>query len=211
MRKLAALLIMAMLLALPLAGCDMDIVSTPGTTLSGHESPSIDYDAMSEEDAKVRRVADQAVMKEYGLTDLSIFKISVSDYESEYRVRYWLKIQNFSSDERYSVDLSKDCAVVNIKCENRGVYSRYLECATEELVKAAEEKIEAKIKESTKGDDYDPRYHLCIDDEGNLLLTCEAIVNFSTVVTNGYGGCGKIGERNPHLPGGLSLSVGKLL
>lgn len=167
MRKLVTLLIMSMLLTLPLAGCE-DFTEAPVVT-SGY------YDSMSEEDAMVRRAADQAVMEQYGLTDLSFFEIAIFKddglYESKYLVNYTLKIRDYESSERYSVYLAEDFTAIHFDSSNPGLYSRYLEYVTEEAVEAAD----AKLKERTKGYS-DPFYSLGVDVYGNLCLSCEVCI-----------------------------------
>lgn len=165
----------AALLALSLAGCDTtDTVSEP--EVSETTGYTVDYDAMSEEDARVRRVSDQVVREEYGFADLSVFEIKVTKYEwdGSYSVNYTLKIQNYTSGEYYVVKLTEDCKVErSYGSAHQGDYSRYLEAATEEAVKAAEE----RLKESTRDYDDSGYYYLSIDDDDNLCLSAEIIVH----------------------------------
>lgn len=179
MKRFTILITLLTLLALPLAGC-ADPAETPGAadgagTGTGSEVRSIDYDAMDEEEAKVRRVADAAVKKEYGITDFTDYGISTdfNEYFGNYFVIYSLKIQGYASSEEVAVQVSPDYEVKNVNGFDIGRYSPYLEVATEEAVRQAE----GKLDEQVKGYSENSGYYLGIDNEGNLLLCCEVITH----------------------------------
>lgn len=168
MRKISALFCMLVLLTLSLVGC--------AESVAGESVGSVNYNAMSEEDARIRRIADAAVAEEFGITDFSDYGINI-DYQYKdygiYHVEYTLRIHDYCTKESVTVKISSDFEVENVHGNYFGQYSRYLKNATEEAVRQAEEKLDEQVKfyEENSG------YYLSIDNEGYLCLNCEAITH----------------------------------
>ena len=122
-----------------------------------------------------REIADKAVMSEFGIVDLSPYKIEVSPAKDERCVKYTLCLGGYETSEMYFVYLTAEKEVRQILGEY-GEYAKYLESATDEAFAAAKKGLAEQI--AVYEDDGKAHYYLTVDDEGYLCLTAEVIVNY---------------------------------
>lgn len=188
--KKAMIWVLALLLAaaLPLAGCelldqpvpeetetDSSILIDPektdsetaAETAAETEADTADpYEGLSSAERQIREIADKALRAKYDIPSLEHFSVKVTNFSDRYSVRYVLMIHGYETDEHYSVDLTKTLTVESVYGFHTGQYACYLETATAEAIKAAEE----KLGRGGSGP------YLSIDNEGYLCLSLEEIV-----------------------------------
>ena len=179
MRFLSITLAVACLLtaALLFAGCN---------AFAGRDEDP--YAGLSEDERRIRTVADAALLDKYDLPGWEYFDITV-DYGSNGNiyVDYDFVIGDYTSYEHYQVTLSADKAVTYVDGFNAGDYSRYCRAITPETVAAAEASL-AEQMEPYAGKEHSG-YYLSVDSQGYLCLSCEVIVQLSGGA-DGDGGCG---------------------
>ena len=124
-----------------------------------------------------REIADKALMEKFALTNLSPYEIDVTFSDSGHRIRYRLYIQEYRTDESYTVYLTPDDKVDRIE-GSYGQYARYLQNATAEAVAAAKARLLTQF--SSLVDHNSPYYYLTIDSEGYLCLSAEIIVDLES-------------------------------
>ena len=146
------------------------------------------YAGLSEDERRIRAVADAALLGKYDLPGWEYFDITV-DYGSNGNiyVDYDFVIGSYTSYESYKVTLSAEETVTYVDGFNAGDYSRYCKMVTPEAVAAAEasmaEQMEPYANKEHSG------YYLSVDSQGFLCLTCEVIVMLEGA-PDGEGGCG---------------------
>lgn len=113
-------------------------------------------------------LAKEALAEEYGLTDLSDYRIWSYKGSDSYSVTVNLQIQGYSTDEEYRVWMSRKGDIQSVDAYGIGTYACYLPLATAEAVKAAEERLAAQSGDGGG-------FYLVIDDEGYLCLETEVI------------------------------------
>ena len=179
MRFLSITLAVACLLtaALLFAGCNAFV--------GRNEDP---YVGLSEDERRIRAVADAALLDKYDLPGWEYFDITV-DYGSNGNiyVDYDFVIGSHTSYESYKVTLSAEEAVTYVDGFNAGDYSRYCKMITPEAVAAAEASMAEQMERYGEKDHSD--YYLSVDDQGYLCLTCEVIVMLEGA-PDGDSGCG---------------------
>ena len=124
------------------------------------------YEGLSSAKRQIREIADKALRAKYDIPSLEHFSVEVTDFSDSYSVRYVLMIHGYETGEHYSVDLTKTLTVESVYGFHSGQYACYLETATAEAIKAAEE----KLGRGGSGP------YLSIDNEGYLCLSLEEIV-----------------------------------
>ena len=148
--------------------------------------------ALSERDKEIRAISDVAVMQEYGfeVSDLNLYKITVNTTnDGGYVVYYKLCFFGYDTLEHYWVNLSSEYAFENITESELGTFSVFIPRVTEEAVKAAEARLDEKLKQYEGVSEK----FLSIDDNGNLCLTVEIIENIDPPLADENGnteGCG---------------------
>ena len=147
------------------------------------------YEGLSEQEIKVRKIADEAIKEEFGFNNLANYQISVKRVTGEsvgyrtnankFTVGYTLQIGGIVTDERYSVTV-EEYEVVDIYGDY-GEFAEYLSLVSKEDVdKAVDELIEKFNGEITRDECY---FHIS---DGKLTLWCEKIVS----TPDGSGSCG---------------------
>lgn len=177
--KKTVILALALLLAaaLPLAGCELLDQPFPEATeidssipIDPDKTETADpYEGLSEDERRIREIADAALLEVYDLPGWEHFEIEIShgvNGVTDIFVRYRLTIYGYRTYESYSVTLNADRTVKNLFGSSEGEYSRYLATVTEEAFRAAEQKIGAGG-------------YLSIDSEGWLCLSREDIVSIT--------------------------------
>lgn len=146
------------------------------------------YAGLSEDERRIRAVADAALLDKYDLPGWEYFDITV-DYGSNGNiyVDYDFVIGSYTSYESYMVTLSAEEAVTYVDGFHAGDYSRYCKAVTPEAVAAAEASMAEQMERYGEKDHSD--YYLSVDDQGYLCLTCEVIVMLEGA-PDGEGGCG---------------------
>ena len=146
------------------------------------------YAGLSEDERRIRTVADAALLDKYDLPGWEYFDITV-DYGSNGNiyVDYDFVIGSYTSYESYKVTLSAEETVTYVDGFNAGDYSRYCRAITPEAVAAAEASMAEQMERYGEKDRSD--YYLYVDDQGYLCLTCEVIVTLEGA-PDGYSGCG---------------------
>ena len=146
------------------------------------------YAGLSEDERRIRAVADAALLDKYDLPGWEYFDITV-DYGSNGNiyVDYDFVIGSYTSYESYMVTLSAEEAVTYVDGFNAGNYSRYCKMITPEAVAAAEASMAEQMERYGEKDHSD--YYLSVDDQGYLCLTCEVIVMLEGA-PDGEAGCG---------------------
>ena len=124
------------------------------------------YEGLSSTERQIREIADKALRAKYEIPSLEHFSVVVNDFSDSYSVRYVLMIHGYETDEHYSVSLTKMLTVESVYGFHSGQYACYLETATAEAIRAAEE----KLGRGGSGP------YLTIDKEGYLCLSLEEIV-----------------------------------
>ncbi len=141
-------------------------VATESDTLTAPADP---YAGLTEEERKIREVADAALLEAYELPAWEHFDVEISygvNGVTDIFVRYEFTIYEYRTYESYKVTLNADKSVKNLFGSNEGEYSRYLTTLTEEAFRAAEAVI------GNGG-------YLTIDSEGWLCLSREDIVSIT--------------------------------
>ena len=126
------------------------------------------YAGLSEEHRSIRAIADAALTETYTVPAWEHFQIDIEygvNGNTNIYIRYRLMIHGYRTDESYKVTLAADKTVQSVYGSRAGEYSCYLEIATAEAFRVAEQKI---------GQDG----YLTIDSEGYLCLSKEEIINF---------------------------------
>lgn len=183
MKKTSLILLSVMLLAslfLLLPSCD-DMESFSADPMAEY-TPN--YEGLTEKEIEIRKIADKAVTKEYGFTNLANYDISVNK-SSSYRkdayhiVHYTFMLYGIRTHESYSVQI-EDLEVTQVMGDY-GEFVEYLSLVSKDDVdKAVDELIEKFDGEITK----EECYFSIID--GKLTLECEKIVQ----TPDGNGNCG---------------------
>lgn len=142
------------------------------------------YEGLTEEEIEIRKIADKAVTKEYGFTNLANYNISINK-SSSYRkdayhiVHYTFMLYGVRTNESYSVQI-KDLEVLEVNGDY-GEFVEYLSLVSKEDVdKAVDELIEKFDGKITKEDCY---FNIS---DGKLTLWSERIVQ----TPDGNGSCG---------------------
>ena len=80
------------------------------------EEYTVDYDAMPEEEATVRKAADKALTEKFGFDDFTYCKIEIeNDAENELQtVSYELEMFGYPTAEDYTVKLCTDGTVQSV-------------------------------------------------------------------------------------------------
>lgn len=141
------------------------------------------------DDDALQMIADTAIKKKFGLTDLGHYLISFSRHPIDRMasVDYRLKLFGLYTGEVYKVFLNEDGTVIDIRGDY-GEYARYLPYATKEAYDAAKAKLDEKSKRGGEAG-----YYLEIDSEGYLCLSTEIILHLDPPVDengNAMSGCG---------------------
>lgn len=139
---------------------------------------------LTDEERSIIALADAEILKKYPIESFDHYQISIDQGRNgDYFVRYKLMIGNYRTYESYTVKLNDDKTVEDVY-GNYGEYAVYLPYATEEKIRAAEEKLEKQLEK------YDERSHfyLSIDSEGYLCLSAEIIIEYEGFFEGG--GCG---------------------
>ena len=148
--------------------------------------------ALSEEDARIREIADPILMDKYGFSAKDLFHYEVSintNNEGGIIVFYKLCFYGYDTYEHYWVNLSSDYEFEAVKASELGVFSCFLPNITEKAVKDAEKELDEKLKSYESVSD---RF-LSVDDDGNLCLTVEVIEDIDPPIADENGnteGCG---------------------
>ena len=132
-----------------------------------------DLDAsLTEEERKIREIADAALLEAYDLPSWENFRIEISygsNGNTNIYVQYEFTLFGYYTSESYQVTLRADKTVKDLHGYSEGKYSCYLETLTEEAFRTAEQKI---------GDGGSGPY-LSIDSEGWLCMSREDIVSIT--------------------------------
>ena len=139
---------------------------------------------LTDEERAIIALADAEILKKYPIESLDHYQISIDQGRNgDYFVRYKLMIGNYRTYESYTVELNADKTIGDVYGDY-GEYAAYLPYATEEKIRAAEEKLEKQLEK------YDERSHfyLSIDGEGYLCLNAEIIIKYEGTFEGG--GCG---------------------
>lgn len=189
MKKIIAICLL-LALSLPLfAGCaDLRPAREPAVTTMPWEDPTL-----SEEDRKIRVIADPEIIKLYNTTDFSNFTIDIYDNvkdhnstsEPRYSVYYRFQLCGIRTEEQTRVELNSDFTIANVRPYDHGVYSSLQNKDTARAVQAAKAKIEEESPYSID----ESEYYYDIDDDGYLYLKVELIVQRAPDDLN-TGGCG---------------------
>lgn len=137
----------------------------------------------TEEELAVIELADAEILNKFPIESLTNYKVRINKNKNGgYSVEYTLMIGKYRTYESYTVWVNEDKTVESITGEY-GEYAAYLPYATEEKIRAAEEKLAKQIEK------YEERsgFYLTIDSEGYLCLHTEIIVKYENVLG---GGCG---------------------
>ena len=136
-------------------------------SIGGCGKDSVDYDAMPEEEATVRKAADKALTEKFGFDDFTYCKIEIENgAEDELQtVSYELEMFGYPTAEDYTVKLCTDGTVRSVDGENAGEYSCFISKVTEKDIKKAVKALDEKL-----GWGEDPDYFLQVDDNGDLYL-----------------------------------------
>jgi len=175
---LSLMLIASLFLLLPSCG---DTESLPVDPMAEY-TPN--YDGLTEKEIEIRKIADKAVTKEYGFTNLANYDISInksSSYKKDayHIVHYTFMLHGIRTNESYSVQI-KDLEVLEVNGEY-GEFVEYLSLVSKDDVdKAVDELIEKFDVKITKEECYFAIY------DGKLTLECEKIVQ----TPDGDGNCG---------------------
>ena len=134
---------------------------------------TVDYDAMPKEEATVRKVADKALLQEYGFDGVYHCVVTLDKYPAKesYTVRYKLKPFGYNTHEDYTVYVGFDGTVQDISGTKVGEYSCFLPELTEKKVKNAAKKLDKQVENYTNHD----IYRFSITKDGSLQLSCEVI------------------------------------
>ncbi len=141
---------------------------------------------------EIRDAADRVVKSQFGITDLSPYDVRVhcTVDKDRYIIYYDLEICGYSTYESITVSLSPQLEYISGYQSNDGEYSCFLKNATEEAVRAAEERLRAKTDGMSGGSGF----YLQVDQEGYLCLAVEYIVDIDPPKLdedgNEIGGCG---------------------
>lgn len=180
MKKILSLIIIISLTVLALTSCTQE-------PKNPWEDPSL-----SEENAKIRAIADPIVMESYGLSaaDLYFYEVMINtNNEGGIIVYYKLCFYGYDTYEHYWVNLSSEYEFEAIKESELGNFSCFLSDITEKKIKDAEKELDEKLK----GLESVSERFLSIDDDGNLCLTAEVIENIDPPIADENGnteGCG---------------------
>ncbi len=137
----------------------------------------------TEEELAVIELADAEILKKFPIGSLANYQVRIDkNAKGGYSVRYTLMIGNYRTNESYTVRVNEDRTVESIYGEY-GEYAAYLPYATEDKIRAAEEKLTEQIEKY----DESSGFYLTIDSEGYLCLHTEIIVKYENVFG---GGCG---------------------
>lgn len=155
---------------------------------SGTYTPTYEMQAkevLTKEEKELRDVADEAVMEEYGITDLSPYHTWIYVHERATEVMYTLCIHGYDTHEKYWVSFTPGTKEVEGVDGAYGEYACFLGVATEKAVREAEEKLQEKG---------DGAYWLSIDEDGYLCLNLEVIRHLEKDEMSGI-----LGEDHEHL------------
>ena len=137
------------------------------------EEYTVDYDAMPEEEATVRKAADKALLQEYGFDGVYHCEVKLDKYPAKehYMVRYKLTPFGHNTPEHYTVYVGFDGTVQDVSGSNVGEYSYFLPELTESKVKNAAKKLDKQVEKYTNHD----IYYFSVAKDGSLQLSCEVI------------------------------------
>lgn len=175
MKRLIVFMITVLLL-ITLFGCGTDVTNDRDT-----DDP-VDYSAMPENVAKVRKSADTALTAKYGFDDFSNCKINIeNDPETQSDiVSYNLEIFEYSTPEKYSVKVNSDGEVDSVNGYRAGEFSCFIANVTEKDIKKAEKALDEKLR---WGDE--PKYFFVVDDNGDLYLKFYKIYEMEFIMADG--------------------------
>jgi hypothetical protein len=135
--------------------------------------PEIPSGNSSPED-ELRKIADQVIKEQYGISDLGCFKIDIRRYQKGARVTYELFIHGYPTNSEFAVTFDTNGNFSSVYDYNCSKYLKYLPNATPEAVQAAVKQLEADPMVAHRPNA--PLYY-SIDQEGYLCLGTEVIIN----------------------------------
>ena len=139
---------------------------------------------LTDEERSVIELANAEILKKYPIESFDHYQISIDQGRNgAYFVRYELMIGNYRTYESYTVKLNADKTIEDVY-GNYGEYAAYLPYATEEKIRAAEEKLEKQLEKYDESNSF----YLSIDSEGYLCLSAEIIIEYEGFFEGG--GCG---------------------
>lgn len=186
MKRILSICIFLLLLASVMTSCKqkpraVEELEAPTETL---QQAVVSEVPLTDEERSVIELANAEILKKYPIESLDHYQISIDQGRNgDYFVRYELMIGNYRTYESYTVELNADKTIGDVYGDY-GEYAAYLPYATEEKIRAAEEKLEKQLEK------YDERSHfyLSIDSEGYLCLSAEIIIKYEGFFEGG--GCG---------------------
>ncbi len=182
MKKLIFTLLFLLVTLLFLTSCGSGETQTEAETETETEIMSWEAADIPEYQRPLREVADKALIAKFGVADFSPFQIEVSPQrDGGHCVKYTLYICGYSTNDVYWVYLTPENELDRaVEAYGKFQYTKFLKTATEQAVRAAEERLSAKSGEENRF-----HFYLEIDDEGYLCLYTEVIVDLE--VPNEWG------------------------
>lgn len=186
MKRILSICLSLLLLASLMTSCKQKprTVEELETTTELLQQAVVSEAPLTDEERAIIELANAEILKKYPIKSFDHYQISIDQGRKGYFfVRYELMIGNYRTYESYTVKLNADKTIEDVY-GNYGEYAAYLPYATEDKIRAAEEKLEKQLEK------YDERSHfyLSIDKEGYLCLNAEIIIEYEGFFEGG--GCG---------------------
>ena len=135
-----------------------------------------DYTGLSDEYVQMRKQADAAIMKKYGLQSFSNYDVYIEQQKTFYEVNYILVIGGIKTDEELSVSFDLKYNQTSVY-GNFGEWSWLFSYISPEEIEAAIKRLDEKFIEETGLPLEEGSVRITIDDNKNLMFRREAIIH----------------------------------